>query len=88
MNGVAAIAARRTLVVLARRSGGESGDKGAKGLSEVRRWLRVMRMAEGGKGVERAVWTSCWEEGEPVLNDRLACERKVFLGDVDLGTYL
>lgn len=64
-NGVAAMAARRTLVVLARRLGGESGERGAKGLSEVRRWLRVMRMVDGVVGVERAVWTSCWEEGEP-----------------------
>lgn len=58
-------APRRTFVVVDRRSGGESGVKGEKGLSDVRRWLRVIIMALGGRGVASAFWTSCSEKGVP-----------------------
>jgi hypothetical protein len=63
--GVFAMAERRIVAVDVRRSGGVSGDRAEKGFSETRRWLRVVRMAEGGDGVERAVWTSWREVGVP-----------------------
>lgn len=50
-----------------RRSGGESVANGEKGLSDVRRWLRVIMMASGGRGVVSAFWTSCSEKGVPFL---------------------
>lgn len=70
---VFAMAERRIFAVEVRRSGGVSGDRGEKGFSDTRRWLMVVRMAEGGSGVERAVWTSWREVGVP------ACMRLAFV---------
>lgn len=67
LKSVFAMAERRICAVEVRRSGGVSGRRGEKGLSDTRRWLRVVRMAEGGVGVERAVWTSWREVGVPAM---------------------
>lgn len=63
--GVFAMAERRMVAVEVSRSGGVSGWRAEKGFSDTRRWLRVVKMAEGGDGVERAVWTSWREVGVP-----------------------
>lgn len=63
---VFAMAERRICAVEVSRSLGVSGWSAEKGLSDTRRWLRVVRMTEGGYGVERAVWTSWREVGVPV----------------------
>lgn len=58
-------AAMSVSMVDSRKSAGESGDRAAKGLSDVRRRLSVDIIAWGSWGVVSALWTSAWDVGVP-----------------------